>query len=528
MKATTGRLLRAIGLMVSITILVGCGSGKATGIPAAPIQEEAQTTVTTETPALIPTTEPTLGQGREAAAPSPTTGPTEAAPTPTQEMQTRTPMPAATRERIPQREPEPAQPQEPTPQPEPRPLPAAEPGTLEEISLLARASNEFNWALYHSLKKDGGNLWYSPVSVHAAMTLAYAGARGETAEQMRNALRYNLPPERLHPTAAALRETLAQKPGKYDHGALQLRVVNSVWGQKGHPFREEYLKTLSLYHGAGMRTTDFAGDQEGALKRINNWVSTETNDRIQELLSNEAVTETTKLVLANAVYFNATWEWYFSRSQTKAETFFNEDSTTTTVAMMYQDDEKYPYHEGKNYQAVKMYFDGNDASLIVLLPRDGLFEEVEETLYEQTVRAMTDRMRNQKVRLHMPRLEMTWQSDLIPALTRVGIKDAFSDTDADLSGMDGHSCTTSPRECLSISHVAHKSFVKIDEKGTEAAAASGVVIMPTGFQPNPPSPATMRVDRPFILMILDERTGAILFTGRVTQMTREMAGELPG
>jgi serpin B len=374
---------------------------------------------------------------------------------------------------------------------------------------LIGGNSAFAFDLYHFLKDEKtGNLFYSPHSISLALAMTHAGARGETEQQMADTLHYTLPQDRLHPAFNWLDLKLAGRgegaEGKDDEG-FRLNIANSTWGQKDHPFLPEYLDTLALNYGAGMRLVDFVGDPEASRVAINDWVSDQTEDRIKDIVPRGAIDSMTRLVLANAIYFNAAWAAPFEESQTQDGTFHLLDGSQVTVPMMRQTT-SLGYAEGEGYQAVELPYDGWELSMVILLPSEGTFEPFEDSLDAGRVEAITSDLAYERIILTMPKFEVESGFSLIDALSEMGMPVAFS-MDADFSGIDG-------MRDLYIGEVIHKAFVSVDEAGTEAAAAT-VVIMPAMTAADPEEPIEVTIDRPFIFFIRDIETGAILFVGRV-------------
>ena len=372
---------------------------------------------------------------------------------------------------------------------------------------LVSGDSAFAFDLYRFLKEENKeNLFYSPYSISLALAMTYAGARGETEQQMADTLHYTLPQDRLHPAFNWLDLELASRgkgaEGK-DDGGFRLNVANSTWGQKDHTFLPDYLDTLALNYGAGMQLVDFVGDPEGARVAINNWVSDETEGRIEDLIPQGVIDELTRLVLTNAIYFNAAWAEPFEESQTKDGPFYLLDGSQVTVPLMHHT-ASYGYAEGEGYQAVELPYDGRELSMVILLPAEGEFESFENSLDAGRVGAIVNDLTYQEIALASPKFEIESDFSLVEALAEMGMPIAFS-MGADFSGMDG------TRE-LYIGAVLHKSFITVDEAGTEAAAATAVEMQLKGA---PMAPVTVTVNRPFIFFIRDIETGTILFVGRM-------------
>jgi serpin B len=372
---------------------------------------------------------------------------------------------------------------------------------------LAGGNSAFAFDLYRLLRKEKeGNLFYSPYSISLALAMTYAGAHGETERQMADTLHYTLPQDQLHPAFNWLDLELAGRgegaQGKDGEG-FQLNIANALWGQEEYAFRPEFLDTLAVNYGAGMRLVDFTGDPEAARVAINNWASDQTEDRIKDLIPAGVIDELTRLVLTNAIYFNAAWAEPFEESQTQNGAFTLLDGSQVTVPMMHHT-ASYGYAVGKGYQAIDLPYDGREISMVILLPDEGTFDAFESSLDAEGVDAILNDLTYQEVALTLPKFEVESDFSLVEALAEMGMPIAFS-TDADFSGMDG-------TRRLCIGDVLHKSFITVDEAGTEAAAATAVEMKLTSA---PMDPVSVSVDHPFIFLIRDIETDAVLFIGCV-------------
>lgn len=361
---------------------------------------------------------------------------------------------------------------------------------------LTAGNTAFALDLYQALRAEAGNLFLSPYSVSSALAMVYAGARGETEQQMAGGLHFDLPQERLHPAFNAVDQTLTG--GNDDPEAFQLRIANSVWGQTGYPFRPEYLDVLAENYGAGLRLADFAGASEPARQAINGWVAEQTADRIKDLMPPDSVTADTRLVLANAVYFKAKWETPF-QSWGDGEFTLADGAVVKTPFMTRRSQAR--YMPGDSFEAVEIAYQGSRARMVVVVPASGQFADFEAGLDGAQLAAILDGLQETEAVLEMPKFSFESSFSLAETLAGMGMPDAFSGA-ADFSGMDGSGG-------LSISHVEHKAFVAVDELGTEAAAATGA-----GMVVSAP-PVILRIDRPFLFLIQDLSTGSVLFIGRV-------------
>jgi serpin B len=375
-----------------------------------------------------------------------------------------------------------------------------------ELALLVEGNSAFAFELYRELKEEDGNLFCSPYSLSLALVMTYAGARGETEEQMADALNFNLTQDRLHPALNALSLELDSRgegaKGK-DGGDFRLNIVNAIWGQKDYEFLAAYLDTLAANYGAGLRVLDFANEPEESRIAINDWASDQTEGRIKNVLPEGSVDSLTRFILANAIYFNAAWKYEFDEDRTRDDPFYLLEGGEVTVPMMRQT-RSFGYAEGDGYQAVELLYDGSELSMVIFLPREGSFEAFEQALDSEQANAIINAVGHREVALTMPRFEFDSAFDLNPALEAMGMPIAFSG-DADFSGMTGG-------KDLYIDGVMQKAFVSVAETGTEAAAVSIVSMAPTSM---PEPPVEFNANRPFIFLIRDIETGTILFLGRV-------------
>lgn len=376
-----------------------------------------------------------------------------------------------------------------------------------DIAAVVAGNNAFAFQLYQQLNNKNGNLFYSPHSISIALAMAYAGARTQTELQMADTLHYTLSQDRLHPAFDSLDIALSQRgqgaQGKDGEG-FRLNVVNAIWGQKDYSFQPSYLDILAQNYGAGLRILDFINKTESSRITINDWVSDQTEGRIKDLVPQGAINNLTRLVLTNAIYFNAAWLHQFNKAATANGPFNLIDGQKLTVPMMKQS-ESMSYSKGSDYQAVEMLYDGQQISMVILLPDTGKFHGFEQSLQAQPVADIINNLKTARVNLTMPRFEFNSQFGLKDVLAAMGMPAAFTDN-ADFSGMTG-------KRDLHISDVLHKAFVSVDETGTEAAAATAVIVGVTSMPVDPPVDVT--IDRPFIFVIRDIPTGEILFVGRV-------------
>ena len=391
---------------------------------------------------------------------------------------------------------------------------AAPAATAAELAELVDGNSAFAFDLYRTLAEEDGNLFYSPYSISLALAMTYAGARGETERQMADTFHYLMPQERLHPAFNALDIELASRGGgavgNEDEG-FTLNIANAVWGQKDYEFLAPYLDVLAVNYGAGVRPIDFEGSPEESRIAINHWVAERTEDRIKDLIPKKAITEITVLALTNAIYFKAAWNYPFETSM-GVRPFHLLDGSEVDVPMMRQT-ERLGYVKGDGYHLLDLPYDGLKISMTILLPDAGTFRGFEQAMDAALFSRTLGSIEHDYVELTMPKFEFESDFRMGETLKTMGMPDAFDRTASDFSGMDGRSCLAGDLPCLVISEVVHKGFVSVDEEGTEAAAATSVIT--EKVVSGRPDPIRIMVDRPFIFIIRDRATDAILFVGRV-------------
>jgi serpin B len=381
--------------------------------------------------------------------------------------------------------------------------------TPADARALLAGDNAFAFDFYRQVRAEGGNLVFSPYSISLASAMLYAGARGETASQVAEALHFTLPGEELHPALNALSLDLGQRPAQSKEidrkNPMELYIANAVWGQKDYAFEPAYLDLLAVNYGAGVRLVDFVSAPDSARGQINDWVEGETKGKIADIMPPGSVASDTRMVLANAVYFKAAWQEAFVGKLTAPAPFTLLDGSQVQVPTM-QTEGGIPvrFAAGEGYQAVALPYKGELAEMVILLPDEGRFESFEDGLDATKFAAILDELAPSSLTLHLPRFEFTADLDLKAVLSGMGMPLAFDDEQADFSGI-----TTAER--LYVQQALHKAYVLVNEEGTEAAAAT---IFGSGAT-SAPIPHELRIDRPFIFVIRDVPTGTVLFVGRV-------------
>lgn len=381
-----------------------------------------------------------------------------------------------------------------------------------DLGVLAEGNSTFALDLYHQMgAADDGDLFFSPYSISIALAMTWAGAREETEQQMASTLHFNLEQERLHPAFNYLDQELESRgegaEGQDDEG-FRLNVVNALWGQEDYDFLVEFLDVLALNYGAGLHLLDFKNLPDASRVIINDWVEEQTEGRIEDLIPQGSITPITRLVLTNAIYFNAAWAVAFEEEATFDGAFHLLNGNQVTVPLMHMQS-GFRHSQGEGFEAVELPYDGDELAMLILVPDEGEFDAFEQELDAEGLAGIIASLHMGEVLLTLPRWTFKTPSiKMKQILCDMGMEIAFTFPSADFSGMDG-------RYNLYIGDVIHKAFVAVDEAGTEAAAATAVIMDfgTTSEDPNPP-PVPITIDRPFIYLITDLQTGAILFMGR--------------
>jgi serine protease inhibitor len=372
------------------------------------------------------------------------------------------------------------------------------------INDVVSGNNSFAFDLFAKLKSDKGNIFFSPYSISTALAMTYAGARGNTEKQMATVLHFKGDQKNLHAAFGRLhnRMTAVQTTG-----SVQLNAANSLWMQREYAFLPSFLDLSGKNYEAGFQYVDFKKQAEQARKAINSWVEKKTNDKIKDLIRPRMLDNLTRMVLANAIYFKGSWATPFDTSQTKDMPFWVTSLDSIRVKMMAMNKHDFGYFENETVQCGELPYAGNDISMVVILPkkRDAM-TEVENSVSAAGVSSWIRQFHAAEMNVSLPKFMTTKEILLNENLSSLGMTDAFKKT-ADFSGMTG-------TKDLFMSAVIHKAFVDVNEEGTEAAAATAVVMRTLAVR-NPPKPVVFRADHPFLFLIRDKATGSILFLGRI-------------
>lgn len=382
-------------------------------------------------------------------------------------------------------------------------MPASSQSDMHNI---ARANNGFAFDMYHQLKKNNHNLFFSPLSISEALAMTYVGAKGETKTEMAGALHFKMSDYHLKYAFKGLESHLKSFNDTKDY---TLRTANAIWPEKSFSIKKSFSDDVKLYFASKSTAMDYRNNAGSAKNTINNWIAKQTNNRILNIIP--SIDPSTKLILTNAVYFKAKWLHEFAKNATDKKPFYLQNATESEVDMMHQS-MHFKYAEGSDYQAVVLPYKNNGTSMVVILPSKGKYDRVVRNLGRHTLNSIEKKASTEyRVVLSLPKFKITTETmDLVDHFKALGMKRAFSDS-ADFSGI-------SEVKGLEITQILHKAFIEVSEKETEAAASTVVMIGVTSVGPYaPPAPKVkvVNVDRPFIVIIKDEETGQVLFMGNI-------------
>jgi len=381
-------------------------------------------------------------------------------------------------------------------------------GPDESAKDQVKGNNETATDLYAKLKDKEGNIFFSPYSISTALAMTYEGARNNTEKQMAETLHFK---GGLEQTAKSFTSVQAALNAVEKKGNAKLSIANAIWAQKEYKFLDSYIGLVQKSFSSEIRNVDFKneGAREDARQEINGWVEKKTNDKIKDLISRSTLSADTKMVLVNAIYFKGSWAVEFDKSLTNNDgKFTTADGKEVKVPMMYRKDDFRNLDDGK-ILALEMPYKDNELSMLAIMPKDPAgFADMEKALNADRIEKIVSDMRKDEIEVYFPKFRLEQKFELCKTLAEMGMPDAF-DGKADFSGMNG-------KTTLAITGVIHKAFVEVDEKGTEAAAATAVVMQDLCIRET----KAFKADRPFIFIIRENSTGSILFMGRVADPTQ--------
>jgi len=380
-------------------------------------------------------------------------------------------------------------------------------GWAQPASDLSQADNQFAFDLYSHLASHQGNIFFSPYSLSSALEMAYEGARGETAQEMRSLLHLNADDTARRSRIASFIQEI-NLPGK----AYELTVANAFWAGQAYPFKEDYLNLVKHVYFAQVRNLDFISNPEPSRETINNWVSEKTKNHINGLLPSGSITKETRLVLTDAVYFKGKWQTPFKKQFTRPDAFWLTPDQSVLTDMMAIKGESFDYMDNEQAQVLKLPYQGADLDMCIILPRSKDLQDLQKTLTPDLLTQWQQDMKLEGVNVFIPKFKFDAEYMMKDILSGMGMKLAFDPQNADFSGM----AELQPGWHLCIDEVYHKAWVDVNEEGTEAAAATGVGMLSSLARMEPLNPKIFRADHPFLFVIQDKNSGHILFMGRVS------------
>jgi len=364
----------------------------------------------------------------------------------------------------------------------------------QDINSAVNANNQFAFKLYSTYKSKDGNIFFSPYSISSALAMTYEGAKGKTADEMQSIFNFSKDDSLRRGSFLEIKNIINQKDKKY-----KLSTANALWAQSGYEFLNDYFKLINQYYGGKVTNLDFINKTEESRMTINHWVEGQTNDKIKNLIPY------TRLVLTNAIYFKGKWAKEFDKNLT-TEKDFRVSLNNTVKAQMMSENDDFNYTETESLQVLELPYQDNELSMIILLPKKDDLSVVEGALTLEKLSGYKNALEIQKVDVSIPRFKFETKYFMKEDLIKMGMLTAFSG-DADFSGMTG-------KHDLFIGQVIHQAFVDVNEEGTEAAAATAVIMEAGSAMPQ--QPKVFNADHPFLFLIQEKKTGNILFMGRVS------------
>lgn len=383
----------------------------------------------------------------------------------------------------------------------------------DDLSQVSQGNLDFAISMFHELSRREGNIFFSPYSISCAIAMTYAGARNNTEREIGETMHFNLPQDEFHSSFAKL----INKTNRFsENDIIQLSVANSIYPSKTFVLRDDYISLLKEYYGIAITPLDYS-DAPSAAGIINSWIARNTNNRIKNMIPPDGLSPQTVLVLANAIYFLASWQIEFDPGQTREAPFYISEDNKTTADMMYLLN-RFRYAELSGLQALELPYKDRDLTMIIILPsKEAGIGKISSQLSIKLLNDIETEMRKNalsgfEVAVFIPKWTMEYGITLNGPLQNMGMTEAFDLGQADFTGMFDRE--KAGGENIAISTVRHRAFIKVTESGTEAAAATTVEMVKTSVEPRAER-KLFRADRPFIYFIRDNKTGIILFMGRM-------------
>ncbi|MDQ6777863.1 MAG: serpin family protein, partial [Actinomycetota bacterium] len=375
-------------------------------------------------------------------------------------------------------------------------------GYAGAIPAAVRSDEGLALALLGHLGQGAGSVVFSPYSIESALSMVDAGAAGSTATEIDHVLHTSRPATVAAGLATIDRRLTAASAAPK---APRLDVANTLWVQSGLALKKPFTRTLATLFGASPQMVNFAGAPDSARQAINSWVAAHTGQKVTDLFPAGTITAQTAAVLANAIYLAAHWTYPFTRAMTSPGPFYPGAGPTVQVPFMTQTPVALPYVHRGGYQAVDLPYLHSTLSMLLVMPTPGTLARFEQGLTPDSLARLERAPSPRRLDLHVPKFHLTYDAELTPALSALGMPVAFTNA-ADFSGITAHTA-------LKISAVEHAADLQVDEEGTVAAAATGIGLQPTAITPEPATALTL--DHPFLAFLRDDATGAILFVAQV-------------
>jgi serpin B len=371
--------------------------------------------------------------------------------------------------------------------------------TAESVSLLVDSLNDFSFDFYKNISmSEDGNIFFSPYSIFTALSMAYEGARENTANEMENVLNILQNDSPTLGSFGRIYNLLNQNQEGYT-----ISTANAFWAHQNYEFLNNYLGLLENFYMAEANEIDFSKNVEAA-DIINSWIEEKTNDKIKDMIQPDLLSDLTKLVLTNAIYFKGDWDSPFNQKKTYETDFSLSSGDTVKVDMMRDtEDSFFNYSETDTLRILELDYYGNKMSMFVILPKENNITIAESKMNYENLTTWKNNLYEISIDVQIPKFKFETKYSLNDLLKQMGIVDAFLPGIADFSGMDG-------TKYLFISSALHQAFIEVNEKGTEAAAATSIIMELSAI------PDSFIADHPFVFLIQHKETGAILFMGRIT------------
>ncbi len=375
----------------------------------------------------------------------------------------------------------------------------------EDTNVIVNANNQFSMDLYSKYKSNEENIFFSPYSISSALAMTYEGARGQTANEIISVFHFPENKTTLRNGNLGMYNSINQGNNEYT-----LKTANALWGQNDYAFENTYLKNVETYYNGYLTNLDFNNDPSGSADTINTWCDEQTNGKIDKIITAGDITPLTTLILTNAIYFKGTWEYEFNSDSTSKRNFYSSQNRTVQADMMFMGEKKFNYTEDEEAQILEMLYKGKEISMLIILPKEGKLNEVENSLTLDKIDEWKSKLNTEEIsELYLPKFKFETEYKMRNDLIEMGMGNAFSSIYADFSGM-----TMENKKELFISQVIHKTYIEVDEKGTEAAAATAVSMVRNATAPDPDA-IVFNANHLFIFVIQDTETGNILFMGRI-------------